>query len=129
MHNFKKLDVWDRSINLAVKVYREMQVSEMDNALRWQLTKTIISIPSNIAEGCGRDTEKQFINFLQISTGSCCELETQLLLAIELRFLEPEKIYQLISETQEIRKVLCTLINRTKQRLTGPSGHSDRRTK
>ncbi len=79
MHNYKKLNVWISSISLVKNIYnltRKFPKEEMF-VLTQQLRRAAISIPSNIAEGAGRNSNAQFKNFLQISIGSCFEVETQ----------------------------------------------------
>lgn len=86
MHNYKKLNVWISSISLVKNIYnltRKFPKEEMF-VLTQQLRRAAISIPSNIAEGAGRNSNAQFKNFLQISIGSCFEVETQLIISKEL---------------------------------------------
>ena len=83
MHNYKKLNVWISSISLVKNIYnltRKFPKEEMF-VLTQQLRRAAISIPSNIAEGAGRNSNAQFKNFLQISIGSCFEVETQLIIS------------------------------------------------
>jgi len=82
MHNFKELKIWQRSMSLAKKIY--LKSNDLPKAeqygLKSQIRRSAISVASNIAEGCGRSTNKQLLQFLQIAQGSLAELETQLLL-------------------------------------------------
>jgi len=70
------------------------------------MRKAAVSIPSNIAEGCGRDTDKALIYFLDIGIGSSCELETQVLLASDLDFLSTTHAYALQENIEEVRRML-----------------------
>ena len=86
MHSYKELRVWKRSIDLAKEVYEltsSYPKSEQYNLVS-QMNRSAISIPPNIAEGAGRGTNKDFINFLGYAQGSSFELETQLILSNEL---------------------------------------------
>ena len=93
MHNFRKLTIWKDSMNLTLDVYHLTQhfPKEEKFNLTSQIRRSAVSVPSNIAEGAGRNTNKDFNNFLGIATGSCYELETQLILSKRLGFLT-EKI-------------------------------------
>ena len=86
MHNYKKLNVWVSSISLVKNIYKLTRKFPKDEmfVLTQQLRRAAISIPSNIAEGAGRNSNAQFKNFLQISIGSCFEVETQLIISKEL---------------------------------------------
>ena len=76
MHNFRELKIWQRSMNLAEEVYKIVAdfPKEERFGLASQIKRCAVSIPSNISEGAGRSTNKQFKQFLQISMGSCNEL-------------------------------------------------------
>lgn len=88
-HSFKNLDIWKMSRNLVKTVYTltAKLPAEEKFGLTLQIRKSAVSIPSNIAEGCGRDTNKNLASFLDIAIGSSCELETQLYLTNDLAFL------------------------------------------
>lgn len=81
MHRYKKLQVWQKSIDLAVEIYKitEKLPKQVQYGLISQINRAVISIFSNIAEGAGRNTNKEFNNFLGYSLGSSFELETQLI--------------------------------------------------
>lgn len=88
--------------------------NEEKYGLTSQMRSAAVSIPSNIAEGCGRGSNPQLIHFLDISIGSCCELETQLLLAFDLEYLNQEKMDQLTQEVSEIRRMTIAFQNKLK---------------
>lgn len=114
MHDFKKLDVWKKSMDLAAKIY-ELTKSFPDDekyGLTSQLRRCSISIPSNIAEGAGRSTNKSFSNFLSIALGSVFELETQILLSKRLNFLQEEAVNTILVEVESIGKMLNALMKR-----------------
>lgn len=121
VETFEDLDVWKRGCQLAVDVHVAL-VESKDFALRGQMERSSLSIPSNIAEGAERDSTAEFINFLRYSKGSCSELRTQLYVAERVRQrlgappLESSK--EMIAETREISRMLRGLINSLKRRLS-----------
>jgi four helix bundle protein len=120
IETFEDLDVWKRGCNLAVDVHVAL-ASSKDFALRSQMERSSLSIPSNIAEGAERDSTPDFIRFLRISKGSCGELRTQLYVAerVRQRLGAPalEGSRDMIAETRTISKMLQALINSLLPRL------------
>ena len=120
IETFEDLDVWKRGCNLAVDVHVAL-ASSKDFALRGQMERSSLSIPSNIAEGAERDSTPDFIRFLRISKGSCGELRTQLYVAerVRQRLAAPplEGSREMIAETRTISKMLQALINSLLRRL------------
>ena len=107
MHNYKKLNVWISSISLVKNIYnltRKFPKEEMF-VLTQQLRRAAISIPSNIAEGAGRNSNAQFKNFLQITIGSCFEVETQLIISKELEYISEEELETISKELDSIMKM------------------------
>jgi four helix bundle protein len=86
MRNFKELKIWQKGIEIAVKTYRfaETLPKEDKYAIVQQMTKAGVSIPSNIAEGSSRKSEKDYLRFIELSLGSTFELETQLIISEKL---------------------------------------------
>lgn len=119
---FKDLKVWEYSMNLAKKVYNA--TDKFPNEERFgitdQIRRSAVSIPSNIAEGFGRGFSHDRIRFLFIARGSCCELETQIMLAYKLSYLKESEQKQLLDETLEITKMINGLIQSTKNSLKNP---------
>jgi len=113
MHNFKDLKVWQKSIDLAVEVYKAASLLPNDEkyGLISQMKRCSISIPSNIAEGSGRGSNGQFKHFLTISQGSAFELETQLIISNRLQLLDDSLAINLIEKTTEIQKMVYSLGN------------------
>jgi four helix bundle protein len=111
--NFKSLEIWKRSMLLVKEIYllMEQMPSEEKFGLTNQLKRAAVSVPSNIAEGCGRNHIKELIQFLHYSTGSLCEVETQLYLALSLEFIPKEETSSIITETVEIRRMIQGYIN------------------
>lgn len=104
IHNFKELSIWQRSMDLTYLIYKvtaKLPSEERFN-LTSQINRSAVSIPSNIAEGSGRNTDKDFIKFLDYSIASSYELETQLLLAGNLYQLEVREPIQQIGEVQRM---------------------------
>ncbi|ASW74012.1 30S ribosomal protein S23 [Chryseobacterium piperi] len=116
MHNFEKLLFWKKSISLAKHIYEVCQ--EMNNDEKYglisQIKRSVISIPSNIAEGSGRNSNKEFNHFLAIALGSAFEVQTQLILVKELDLLPEEKIEVLLNEVSEIQKMIYSFKNNLK---------------
>ena len=112
MHDHRQLRVWQASRQLALDAYRLTQAfpSTERFGLTAQIRRSAVSIPSNIAEGAGRDG-RAFRQFLQYSVGSASELETQLEIAGELAYGSGKAIAAAISETRAVRKMLWGLIN------------------
>lgn len=104
--NFKNLKIWSRSVELAKKLYlmtADFSASEK-YGLTSQIRRAAVSVPTNIAEGCGRGTTKDLSRFLDISVGSLCELET--LLSISAQIDEIETDEAILMEIEEIRKMI-----------------------
>lgn len=114
MHNFKELNVWKKGIEMVTAIYELTSKFPSDEkfGLTSQIRRAAISIPSNIAEGSGRKTNKDFSNFLSISLGSQFELETQLIVASQLGFVSNEAI--IFQELNELQKMTRGLINKLK---------------
>ena len=107
MHNYKKLNVWVSSISLVKNIYKLTRKFPKDEmfVLTQQLRRAAISIPSNIAEGAGRNSNARFKNFLQISIGSCYEAETQLIISKELEYISEEELDTISKELDSIMKM------------------------
>ena len=113
MHNFKDLKVWQKSVDLVLSVYRVTKgfpQSERFN-LSNQMQRAATSIPSNIAEGCGRVSNPAFKQFLGIALGSSYELETQIILSHRLGLLSSELHDTLSSQVTEVQRMLNGLLN------------------
>lgn len=108
MHNFKELKVWKQGIELSRLIFETTKAfpSEHKFGISSQIFRSAVSIPSNIAEGCGRKSEKEFKQFLSIALGSSFELETQIIIAKEVDLITQEKCLELIYRISEIQKML-----------------------
>ncbi len=119
MHNFKQLRIWQDSIDLVENIYLETKSfpKNEEYGLTSQMRRCSVSVPSNIAEGSGRGSDKDFKRFLSISLSSSFELETQLIIANRLGFVESgnfensiEKIRKLQKMIFSFRKKLSTIV-------------------
>lgn len=109
-HNFLNLEIWKKSCRLVKKIYQKTSSfpSEEKFGLTSQIRRCSVSVPSNIAEGCGRGTDSQLIHFLDVAIGSLCELETQIYLSYDLEFLSKENKNELVEEVTSIRKMTAS---------------------
>ena len=116
MQDYRKLLVWQKAHNLALNTYElpAYLLKPEGWPLRDQILRAVISIPSNIAEGAGRGSDPDFRRFLCHSMGSCNELESQLLLAKDLKFIPSELHTRLGNDLSEVRKMLSALIQSVK---------------
>lgn len=113
MRTFKTLSFWQRSHILALRIYRQTKLSfpkEELYCLTSQIRRSSSSIPTNIAEGCGRNTNPDFRRFLVIATGSCSELEYQLILCNDLGYISDDLFEELSGEVVNIRKAIFNYI-------------------
>ncbi|MGG1924302.1 four helix bundle protein [Chryseobacterium cucumeris] len=113
MANFKELLVWQRSIDFVTEIYRTTEAFPKDEiyGLTSQIRRAAVSIPSNIAEGNSRRSKPDYSQFLKISRGSCAEVETQLIISKNLKFLNENEHLKLNEKIIEISKMLNGLIN------------------
>ncbi len=116
MRDFRKLDIWTNGIEIVKQVYllSDKLPSEEKFGLRSQITRASVSIPSNIAEGCSRNSQIEFKRFLEIAIGSLFEVETQLFIAQELKFLKSEELETIFSLIKKEAKMINSLINKIK---------------
>lgn len=116
MNSYKELIVWQKSIALVTQIYNLCSNYPQSEqfGLTSQLKRSSISIPSNIAEGFGRNSKNDFIRFLNIAVGSLFELQTQLEISKNLSFLTEDHHTEIIEKTIEIEKMLKALIRSLK---------------
>ncbi|MBI4006645.1 MAG: four helix bundle protein [Gammaproteobacteria bacterium] len=115
MDALEELEVWCRSKNLAIAIYKTMDTCK-DHGFKDQITRASVSIPSNIAEGYERYSKKEFANYLRIAKGSCAEVRTQLQIGHDIGFIDSVTAKELIKESLEISKMLHGLIKYCKER-------------
>lgn len=114
--SYRQLKVWQKSFACVSRIYKLTAVfppSEL-YGLSSQMRRASISIPSNIAEGSQRISDKEFGNFLLIARGSIAELETQILLAIDLQYVSLGKVQGILDELDEISRMLHSLFSKLK---------------
>jgi four helix bundle protein len=112
MKDFRQLQVWYKSHQLALAMYKVTTRFPKEElyGLTPQLRRASTSIPTNIAEGCGRNTDPDFAGFLQIAMGSACETEYEILLARDLNFLPVQEYDKLQHDVEEIKRMLSSLL-------------------
>ena len=111
INKYQDLIVWQKAMDYAVKVYEMTRKfpAEEKFGLMGQINRAVVSIPSNIAEGAGRDSKKEFSQFLSIALGSSYEAETQLILACRLGFLNQNDLSVLSDMSNEIQRMIVGL--------------------
>ena len=108
MRDFRKIQVWEKAHQFTLQVYKITSGFPKEElyGLTSQMRRAAASIPSNLAEGCGRDTQPELARFVHIAGGSASELEYQLILAHDLGYINGETYPQLESEINEIKRML-----------------------
>jgi len=117
MHNFRQLKVWQKSRLLVKEIYIVTKGFPKEElfGLTSQIRRAVVSIPSNIAEGCGRNTNKDTKRFVDIGQGSSFEVETQLILAFDLGYISEEKYNLLWKATDEVQRMIRGFGNSLKE--------------
>lgn len=112
--SYKDLIVWQKAMDLVEMVYTVTKGFPREElyGLTNQLRRATVSVPSNIAEGHARNSTAEYRNFLSMARGSLAEVETQLLIAERLKYIDPEKLAELLSRQMEINKMINALINK-----------------
>ena len=110
--NYQKLEVWKKAMELTMDIYKMIHLLPKFEtyALSDQMRCAVVSIPSNIAEGATRETQKEFKRFLYIAKGSACELETQCMICEGIGYIGNEIINPLLESINEIKRMLSGLI-------------------
>ncbi len=116
---YKDLIVWQKSIALVTKVYLVTQTFSQTEkfGIVSQLNRAVVSVPTNIAEGWGRESSKNYLQFLRISRGSLMETETLLLISKNLHFISEKEYKELLTDVEEVGKILQGLIKSINQKL------------
>ncbi|MDE0013767.1 MAG: four helix bundle protein [Candidatus Poribacteria bacterium] len=112
MRNFRKLQVWDKSHELTLRIYELTSEFPREEiyGLTSQIRRACASIPTNIAEGCGRETPADFARFLQIAMGSASETEYLIQLSHNLKYFNADQYVELTDEIVSIKKMLTALL-------------------
>ena len=118
MQNYKDLKVWEKAHHFTLSVYEVSKSFPKDElySLTNQLRRSASSIPANIAEGCGKNTQPEFAHYLNISLGSANESEYFLILSKDLKYLAQEKFDILFTTINEIKGMLILLINKVRSK-------------
>ena len=117
MRNFRELKIWQNGIEIAIKTYRVTETFPKEDkfSIVQQMNRAGVSIPSNIAEGCSRKSEKDYSRFVEIALGSTYELETQVIIAEQLKKGDQKLLHELkaalIEEQKMITRFQQTLLN------------------
>ncbi len=114
MKDFRSLKVWEKAHQLTLLIYRASNdfPKEEKYALTSQLRRSAASVPTNLAEGCGRGSDRELSRFVQVAMGSASEVEYLLLLCHELGYLHNEVHQQLAELTTEVKRMLASLLRK-----------------
>ena len=114
MHNFKKLDIWIKSMNTVTEIYQITNTfpSHERFGLISQMQRSAVSIPTNIAEGSAKTSNKDFARFLEISSGSAFELETELIVSFNLKYIDAVIYEDILNKISEIQKMIYGFKNK-----------------
>jgi four helix bundle protein len=114
MNRYRDLEIWKRSFKMTIDIYNATKTFPKEEiyGLRSQIRRSAVSVPSNIAEGAGRKGNNEFLQFLSIAYGSLCELETQVLIAKELNYMNVEIAENLETEIGQIQKMSYALMKK-----------------
>jgi len=114
MRDFKELKVWEKAHQLTLQVYRITKNFPSDEqfGLTVQLRRAAATVPTNIAEGCGRDSERELARFMSIAAGSASEMEYHLLLACDLNYIQNKTYRELNQQVNEAKRTLNSFIQK-----------------
>ncbi|MBA2610905.1 MAG: four helix bundle protein [Bacteroidetes bacterium] len=120
MTTYKDLIVWQKSIQLVTEIYALTKTFPADErfGIVSQLNRAVISIPSNIAEGWGRELSKNYLQFLRVSRGSLMEVEAMILISKNLNYINEKEFIEVNKKIEEIGKILQGLIKSVQQKIT-----------
>ncbi len=119
LNSYKDLIVWQKAMDLAEEVYLLCKCFPRDEQFAFtnQLRRAVVSVPSNIAEGKGRNSKAEYLHFLSVANGSLSEVDTQLLLAVRIGYLTQIQVKKALELREEVSRMLAAL--RTKLQSTG----------
>lgn len=118
MSTFRDLLIWQKSMTLITNIYQSTNHFPKEEifGLTSQIRRSAVSIPSNIAEGFGRESKQDFLRFLNISIGSLFELQTQLEIAKNINYLNENEFNNIFENSREIERMLVSFIKKLKER-------------
>ena len=119
IESYQDLEVWKKAIILVTEIYATSKdfPKEETYSLTSQIRRAAVSVPSNIAEGWGRNKPKEYIQFLRIARGSLLEVETQLIIAKNLSYTDSQTMQKISQKTEIVNKMLNALINSLNKRI------------
>ena len=122
LKNYKELTVWQKAYYLCLDIYKITKSFPMEEkyGLTSQVRRAAVSVPSNIAEGYGRKSTKEYLQLLYVAYGSICELETQILLSGDLKYIETGDLERLQQETGDVERMLKALIKSLENKHLNP---------
>lgn len=114
MHNFRKLDIWTKSMNLVTEIYQLTNVFPTHErfGLMSQMQRAAVSIPTNIAEGSAKTSNRDFARFLEMSIGSLLELETEIKIALNLNYIDSLIFEDIQTKIIELQKMITVFKNK-----------------
>lgn len=112
MRNYKKLEIWEISKNISLNVYKTTSSFPKTEqyGLTSQIRRAAVSVPSNIAEGCGKNTSSDLAKFIDIALGSLFELETQLLISLELKYISNDNFNSIDKNIEICRRKIINFL-------------------
>jgi four helix bundle protein len=118
MKTYRDLQVWQKSMTLVTEIYKISKGFPKDEVygLTSQMRRCAVSIPSNMAEGYGRNSTNEYLHFLRIATGSLYELQTQMEISVNLYYLNRDEFDKLYELSREIERMLSSLIEKLRSR-------------
>lgn len=118
MSNFRNLQVWQKSMTLTTNIHFSTKNFPKEEifGLTSQIRRSSISIPSNIAEGFGRDSNKEYLRFLNVSIASLFELQTQLEIGKNIEYLTEQEFNKIYEDSRELERMLVSFINKIRER-------------
>lgn len=118
MHNYKKLDVWVDAVNFVTQIYEVTKLFPVEEkyGMVSQINRSAVSIPSNIAEGAGRSSDKEFALFLGYSIASSFELETQIIISCNLKYITENKRDEVLENLNVVQRKIRNLITSLKSK-------------
>lgn len=121
---FENLEVWKRSVTLCTEVYKVM-AQQRDFGFKDQITRSSLSVASNIAEGYERDFDKDRVKFLSYAKASCAELRTQIHIGININYIDKNQGKQWLEESRQLSKMIYALMKKISAQRPAPSTKKD----
>ena len=121
---FENLEVWKRSVTLCTEVYKAM-AQQRDFGFKDQITRSSLSVASNIAEGYERDFDKDRVKFLSYAKASCAELRTQIHIGININYIDKNQGEQWLEESRQLSKMIYALMKKISAQRPAPSTKKD----